>query len=149
MVEFDGPILFCVIARYHGGAYVVFSRRLSNDLKALALEGSFASVIGGGAAAAVVFTRQVAGRVERHPRVKAARAELTAATQDDHRAARERYELVRADVEAVAQAAFAREFDTIYSVARALEVGSLHEVLPADQMRAVLCASLTGADRAG
>jgi acetyl-CoA carboxylase carboxyltransferase component/pyruvate/2-oxoglutarate dehydrogenase complex dihydrolipoamide acyltransferase (E2) component len=149
VVEFDGPILFCVIARYHGGAYVVFSRRLSNDLKALALEGSFASVIGGGAAAAVVFTRQVAERVEGHPRVKAARAELTDAAEDDHRAARERYESVRADVEAVAQATFAREFDTIHSVARALEVGSLHEVLPAEQMRAVLCASLTGADRAG
>ncbi len=149
VVEFDGPILFCVIARYHGGAYVVFSRRLSNDLKALALEGSFASVIGGGAAAAVVFTRQVAERVEAHPRVKAARAELTDASELDHRTARERYESVRADVEAVAQAAFAREFDTIHSVARALEVGSLHEVLPADQMRAVLCASLTGADGRG
>jgi acetyl-CoA carboxylase carboxyltransferase component len=149
VVEFDGPILFCVIARYHGGAYVVFSRRLSNDLKALALEGSFASVIGGGAAAAVVFTRQVAERVDAHPRVKAARAELTDATEDDHRAAREGYESVRADVEAAAQAAFAREFDTIHSVARALEVGSLHEVLPADQMRAVLCASLTGPDGQG
>jgi acetyl-CoA carboxylase carboxyltransferase component len=149
VVEFDGPILFCVIARYHGGAYVVFSRRLSNDLKALALEGSFASVIGGGAAAAVVFTRQVAERVEAHPRVKAARAELAVATEDDHRAARERYESVRADVEAVAQVAFAREFDTIHSVARALEVGSLLEVLPADRLRAELCASLTGADAAG
>jgi acetyl/propionyl-CoA carboxylase alpha subunit/acetyl-CoA carboxylase carboxyltransferase component len=148
VVEFDGPILFCVISRYHGGAYVVFSRRLSNDLKALALEGSFASVIGGGAAAAVVFTRQVAERVEAHPRVKAARAELANAREDDHRAARERYESVRADVEAVEQAAFAREFDTIHSVARALEVGSLHEVLPADQLRAVLCATLTGPDLA-
>jgi acetyl-CoA carboxylase carboxyltransferase component len=148
VVEFDGPILFCVISRYHGGAYVVFSRRLSNDLRAMALEGSFASVIGGGAAAAVVFTRQVAERVEAHPRVREARAELARATEGDHRAARERYEAVRADVEAVAQAAFAREFDTIHSVARALDVGSLHEVLPADRLRATLCASLAGPDHA-
>jgi acetyl/propionyl-CoA carboxylase alpha subunit/acetyl-CoA carboxylase carboxyltransferase component len=145
VVEFDGPILFCVISRYHGGAYVVFSRRLANSLNAMALEGSFASVIGGGAAAAVVFTRQVADRVEVHPRVQAARAALAAAAQDGHRAARETYESVRADVEAMVQAEFAREFDTIHSVARALEVGSLHEVLPASQLRAVLCAKLSGA----
>jgi acetyl-CoA carboxylase carboxyltransferase component len=145
VVEFDGPILFCVISRYHGGAYVVFSRRLSNSLEALALEGSFASVIGGGAAAAVVFTRQVADRVEAHPRVRAARVALADAAQECHRAAREDYESVRADVEAAVQAEFAREFDTIHSVARALEVGSLHEVLPASQLRAVLCAKLTGA----
>jgi acetyl-CoA carboxylase carboxyltransferase component len=148
VVEFDGPILFCVISRYHGGAYVVFSRRLSNDLRAMALEGSFASVIGGGAAAAVVFTRQVAERVEAHPRVRAALAELTLATQGDHRAAQERYEAVRADVEAVAQAAFAREFDAIHSVERALDVGSLHEVLSADRLRAMLCASLASPDQA-
>jgi hypothetical protein len=48
----------------------------------------------------------------------------------------------------VAQAAFAREFDTIHSVARALDVGSLHEVLPADRLRATLCASLAGPDHA-
>ncbi len=146
VVEFEGPIVFCVIGRYHGGAYVVFSRRLSNDLRALALEGSFASVIGGGAAAAVVFTRQVADRVEAHPRVRAARAALAEATKDDHRAARERYESVRADVEASEQAAFGREFDAIHSVARALDVGSLHQVLPAGQLRAVLCSSLAGLD---
>ena len=111
----------------------------------MALEGSFASVIGGGAAAAVVFTRQVAERVESHPRVKAARAALAGAAQDADRAARENYESVRADVEAAVQAEFAREFDMIHSVARALEVGSLHEVLPASHLRAVLCAKLTGA----
>jgi acetyl-CoA carboxylase carboxyltransferase component len=144
VVEFDGPILFCVIGRYHGGAYVVFSRRLSDDLKALALEGSFASVIGGGAAAAVVFTRQVTERAEADPRVRAARAALADAGEDGHRAAREHYEQVRADVEAACQAAFAREFDAVHSVARALEVGSLHEVLPAGRLRATLCARLAG-----
>jgi len=145
VAEFDGPILFCVISRYHGGAYVVFSRRLSDSLNAVALEGSFASVIGGGAAAAVVFTRQVAERVEAHPRVKAARAALAGAAQNGNRGARETYESVRAEVEAAAQAQFAREFDAIHSVARALAVGSLHEVLPASQLRAVLCANLSGA----
>jgi acetyl-CoA carboxylase carboxyltransferase component len=148
VVEFDGPILFCVIGRYHGGAYVVFSRRLSDELKALALEGSFASVIGGGAAAAVVFSRQVSERAEADPRVRAARAALADATEDGNRAAREHYEQVRADVEAATQAEFAREFDAIHSVARALEVGSLHEVLPAARLRATLCARLAGSRHA-
>ena len=31
VVNFDGPILFCVISRYHGGAYVVFSQSLNDD----------------------------------------------------------------------------------------------------------------------
>ena len=29
VVNFDGPILFLVVSRYHGGAYVVFSRALN------------------------------------------------------------------------------------------------------------------------
>ena len=40
IVEFNGPIVFCVIARYHGGAYVVFSKALNESLVALAIEGS-------------------------------------------------------------------------------------------------------------
>ena len=27
VVNFDGPIVFCVVSRYHGGAFVVFSER--------------------------------------------------------------------------------------------------------------------------
>ena len=29
IVNFDGPIVFCVISRYHGGAFVVFSKALN------------------------------------------------------------------------------------------------------------------------
>lgn len=144
VVEFDGPILFCVIARYHGGAYVVFSRRLSGGLETLALEGSFASVIGGGAAAAVVFTRLVAERVNAHPRVRAARGPLAAADAAGRRLAQEHFEAVLADVEAEVQSAFAREFDAVHSVSRALQVGSLHAVLPAHELRSALFARLDG-----
>ncbi len=59
VVNFDGPIVFCVVSRYHGGAFVVFSQRLNDELEAAALEGSHASVIGGAPAAAVVFAREV------------------------------------------------------------------------------------------
>jgi len=142
VVEFEGPIVFCVIARYHGGAYVVFSRRLSGGLEALALQGSYASVIGGGAAAAVVFPRLVAERVSAHPRARAARATLAVATE--RRLAQEHYEAELADVQAEVQSAFAREFDAVHSVSRALHVGSLHAVLPASELRPALCARLDG-----
>jgi acetyl/propionyl-CoA carboxylase alpha subunit/acetyl-CoA carboxylase carboxyltransferase component len=142
VVEFDGPILFCVIARYHGGAYVVFSRRLTNRLEAVALEGSYASVIGGGAAAAVVFTRLVSERVQKDERVKAAKSALAKAKLADRRKAEEDYEAVLADVEAQVQTAVAREFDAVHNVARALEVGSLDALATAYEVRPVLCARL-------
>ena len=34
------PIIFCVISRYHGGAYVVFSQALNDRLTAVAVRGS-------------------------------------------------------------------------------------------------------------
>jgi hypothetical protein len=39
--------VFCVISRYHGGAFVVFSNALNDNMEVLAVEGSFSSVIGG------------------------------------------------------------------------------------------------------
>ncbi len=59
VVNFDGPIVFCVVSRYHGGAFVVFSQKLNPNLETVALEGAHASVIGGAPAAAVVFAREV------------------------------------------------------------------------------------------
>jgi hypothetical protein len=63
VVNFEGPIVFVVVSRYHGGAFVVFSKALNPRMTVLAVEGSFASVIGGAPAAAVVFaTRDGRGR---------------------------------------------------------------------------------------
>ena len=39
VVNFDGPIVFCVISRFHGGAFVVFSRALNENLESSAIEG--------------------------------------------------------------------------------------------------------------
>ena len=44
VVNFDGPIVFCVVSRYHGGAFVVFSKALNPTMTVLAVEGSYASV---------------------------------------------------------------------------------------------------------
>ena len=46
VTNFRGPIVFVVISRYHGGAFVVFSKKLNERLEIAAVEGSYASVIG-------------------------------------------------------------------------------------------------------
>ena len=82
IVNFDGPIVFCVVSRYHGGAFVVFSNALNENMEVLAVEGSFSSVIGGAPAAAVVFTREVNRRTAADPAVRELEAQLAAATDD-------------------------------------------------------------------
>ena len=79
VVNFDGPIAFCVISRFHGGAFVVFSRRLNPQLETVALEGSHASVIGGAPAAAVVFAREVDVRARDDERIASLDERIAAA----------------------------------------------------------------------
>ncbi|HVU03790.1 MAG TPA: carboxyl transferase domain-containing protein, partial [Polyangiaceae bacterium] len=130
VVRFQGKIAFVVVTRYHGGAYVVFSHELNDQMKVAALHGSYASVIGGAAAAAVVFGRDVRKRAAADERVKAARAELEAARDPASRAAK-RSQLNRAleEVTLEKQGVVAAEFDAVHSVERAREVGSLHVIL--------------------
>ncbi|MCA9511573.1 MAG: ATP-grasp domain-containing protein, partial [Myxococcales bacterium] len=87
VVNFEGPILFLVVSRYHGGAYVVFSQELNEGLEASALTGSYASVIGGSAAAAVVFARDVRARASADPRVAETRRRLRQRWSADAQAA--------------------------------------------------------------
>jgi acetyl-CoA carboxylase carboxyltransferase component len=133
VVNFEGPILFLVVSRYHGGAYVVFSRSLNPRLRAAALSGSYASVIGGGPAAAVVFTRDVRARAAADERVREARQGRDASDE-----ARTAYEQILSQVTLEKQAELAEEFDEIHSVERALEVGSLEAIVDPKQMRPYL-----------
>jgi acetyl-CoA carboxylase carboxyltransferase component len=133
VVNFAGPILFLVVSRYHGGAYVVFSRALNPRLRASALEGSYASVIGGGPAAAVVFGRDVRARALADPRVQALGKRASASEEG-----RALYDRTLAEVTLEKQAELAEEFDRIHSVQRAREVGSLEEIVAPARMRAYL-----------
>jgi acetyl-CoA carboxylase carboxyltransferase component len=139
VVNFDGPILFLVVSRYHGGAYVVFSRELNANVRALAVEGSYASVIGGGPAATVVFAREVRARVAKDPRIEALRAQLQDAPSAEQRAA---FDRLRRDVTIEKRAEVAAEFDSIHNVERAKRVGSLEEIIPAHAIRPELIALL-------
>ena len=142
IVNFDGPIVFVVVSRYHGGAFVVFSKALNPRMTVLAIEGSFASVIGGAPAAAVVFARDVDARTAEDERVKEVQARLDAATGADRvRLGAELAEL-RTSVRAEKIGEVATQFDGIHNIHRAVEVGSVDEVISASELRPKIIASL-------
>jgi acetyl-CoA carboxylase carboxyltransferase component len=142
VVNFRGPIVFVVVSRYHGGAFVVFSATLHDNMQVAALEGSAASVIGGAPAAAVVFAREVEKRARRDPRV----VELERALADPARADRADLQRRLADALDAARSEklgeVAVEYDRIHDIERARRVGSVHEILPAARLRPWLTAAL-------
>ena len=135
VVNFRGPIVFVVISRYHGGAFVVFSKALNENLEVVALEGTYASVIGGAPAAAVVFAREVDARTRKDPRVQALQKELDQASDGARAAIRARLADVARSVRSEKLGEVADEFDRIHSVHRALQVGSLDRIIRASELR--------------
>lgn len=135
IVNFAGPIVFCVISRYHGGAFVVFSKALNPNMTVLALEGSYASVIGGAPAAAVVFSGEVDKRTSADPRV--VEAEDALAAEDGPDRARLAVDLaeLRQQVRAEKINEVAAEFDGIHDIHRAVDVGSVDEVVTVAELR--------------
>jgi acetyl-CoA carboxylase carboxyltransferase component len=142
VVNFDGPIVFCVVSRYHGGAFVVFSGTLNDNMEIAAVEGSYASVIGGAPAAAVVFAAEVNKRTAADPRVADLQAGRAEATENgsDADVARLRAELasVRPAVHAEKLGEVADEFDSVHSIERARSVGSVDMIVPARRLRPYL-----------
>jgi acetyl/propionyl-CoA carboxylase alpha subunit/acetyl-CoA carboxylase carboxyltransferase component len=114
--NFDAPIYFIVLSRYHGGAYVVFSKSLNPKLEALALHGSFASVIGGAPAAAVIFGREVKALSQKYGGGAQARSQ--------------------------ALAEVAQRFDQIHDIHRALSVGSIDALVNLEDLREILAEKL-------
>ncbi len=135
IVNFRGPIVFCVISRYHGGAFVVFSKALNQNMTVLALEGSFASVLGGAPAAAVVFSGDVNARTAADPRVRDLEARGAAASGADRAALTAELDELRSSVRAEKIGEVAAEFDRVHSIQRAVEVGSVDAVIDTAQLR--------------
>lgn len=142
VVNFQGPIIFLVIGRYHGGAYVVFSKALNPQITAMALEGSYASVIGGAPAAAVVFPHDVRKRTEADPRVQQLRQQLEEAPDARKPKLREQLESVYSQVYLEKQGEVAREFDAIHTVERAVQQGSLDCIIRAEHLRPAIISIL-------
>ncbi|HSN84172.1 MAG TPA: carboxyl transferase domain-containing protein [Polyangiales bacterium] len=138
VVNFRGPIVFLVVSRYHGGAFVVFSNKLNPSLEVAALEGTYASVIGGAPAAAVVFAGEVHKRTLSDDRVIALQQEIEHATGNQRVALGERLSKVKKVVHSEKLREVAEEFDGVHSVHRALEMGSVHRIIPAVGLRPYL-----------
>jgi acetyl-CoA carboxylase carboxyltransferase component len=138
VVNFDGPIAFCVISRFHGGAFVVFSRALNENLESSALEGAYASVIGGAPAAAVVFTREVDHRTATDPRLAEMDERIEHADDSERQQLRSERDSLWKAVRAQKLGEFAAEFDAIHSIERAVEVGSVERIIPAPALRPYL-----------
>jgi len=143
IVNFRGPIIFCVISRYHGGAFVVFSKALNPRMTVLAIEGSYASVLGGAPAAAVVFAADVTTRTASDPRIRDLETRAAAAAAGADRAAlTASLDELRASVRAEKLSEVAAEFDAVHNIERAVQVGSVDAVIPAAELRPRIIAAL-------
>lgn len=121
VVNFSGPLVVVVIGRFHGGAYVVFSRRLNPRVRMVALEGTRVSVIGGSAAAEVVLRREVDNHLAQDPSGQLTRDEAVRAVAD--------------------------EFDRVHDVHRAQQTGSVEQVIAAAQLRPTVAALVSRKQR--
>jgi acetyl/propionyl-CoA carboxylase alpha subunit/acetyl-CoA carboxylase carboxyltransferase component len=119
VVNFQGAIAFLVVSRYHGGAYVVFSRALNPG--------------------AVVSAREARARASREPRMLA----LGRSVQRDGSAeARAAYDAAFQAVVLEKQTELANEFDAIHTVERAREVESLETLVAPREIRPFLIRQL-------
>jgi len=138
VVNFKGPMVFCVVSRYHGGAYVVFSRALNKNLEVAALEGTYASVIGGAPAAAVVFAGEVEARARKDPRLQELTQAMAKAEGTEKERLRAEWEEIFKVVHSEKLGEMAAEFDHVHSVQRALDVGALNCIIPPATLRPYL-----------
>jgi hypothetical protein len=120
----------------------VFSAPLNASIEVAAVEGSYASVIGGAPAAAVVFTRDVDAKTDADPRVVSLREEIAAATGPEQARLRARFDEVRGEVRTEKLGETAAEFDRIHTIYRARDVGSVHRIVPAAELRPYLVDAL-------
>ena len=142
IVNFDGPIVFVVVSRYHGGAFVVFSKALNDQMTVLAVDGSFASVIGGAPAAAVVFSGEVDKRVAASTPMRELDERIAASTGAERTALVVEQSELRLSTRAAKISEVAAEFDGIHDIHRAVEVGSVDAVIPGERLRPEIIAAI-------
>jgi acetyl-CoA carboxylase carboxyltransferase component len=142
VVNCESPIIFVVIGRYHGGAYVVFSKALNPNITAMAVKGSFASVIGGAPAAAVVFPRKVRQLVATDERLATLESKISNARTSEKPLLLEERNKLHLEVTLEKRGVIAAEFDAIHSVERAIEVGSLDAIIEANTLRPAIIEAL-------
>jgi len=107
----------------------------NQNLVAMAIEGSYASVIGGAPAAAVVFPREVNKRVKQDARIIDLQVKIAKASSETTVKLRQELNDLSQEVMLEKRGEVAVEFDGIHSVQRAVEVGSLDRVIHAKDLR--------------
>jgi acetyl-CoA carboxylase carboxyltransferase component len=138
VVNFEGPIVFCVLSRYHGGTFVVFSQRLNPHLESIALQGAHASVIGGAPAAAVVFAGEVERAAAGDERIRSLDEAISVAVGAERQDLRARRAVQWEAVLAEKRRKFAERFDQVHSIERAVRMGSVKAVIPLASLRRFL-----------
>ncbi len=138
VINFKGPIVFCVISRYHGGAYVVFSRALNENVEVAALEGTYASVIGGAPAAAVVFAGEVEAKAKKDARLQPLNQAIAQAEGAEKGRLRAQWDELFKVIHSEKLGEMAAEFDRVHCVQRALDVGALNYIIPPATLRPYL-----------
>jgi acetyl-CoA carboxylase carboxyltransferase component len=138
VVNFVGPFVFCVISRYHGGAYVVFSRTLNDNMEVAAIEGSYASVIGGTSAATVVLKSEVLARTHADPKIKELERQIAEARGDGIKKLQFDYKMIFETIQMEKQAEVAKEFDEVHDIQRAKQVQSLDRIISPQHLRPYL-----------
>ena len=101
----------------------------------LALEGSYASVIGGAPAAAVVFAGEVERRTASDPGLQALEDRIDSASDAERGRLLLEHAELRAAVRSEKLGELALEFDTVHNIHRAVEVGSVDAVIAASRLR--------------
>ena len=128
--NFKGKLAFLVTTRYHGGAYVVFSRVINDNATVGAVDNTFASVIGGNIATKLIFPRKINAAAEKLLATDASwqlRLQAAKSPQD--------IEKIRRAARDEVEEGFRLEYDGIHTVDKAVAVGAIHEVVPANQIR--------------
>jgi hypothetical protein len=101
----------------------------------LAVEGSYASVIGGAPAAAVVFAGEVDARTAADVRVSSLSERVRDARGAERAALATELAEVRTAVRAEKLGEVAAGFDRVHDIRRAVEVGSVDAVISAQELR--------------
>ncbi len=138
VVNFDGPIVFCILARLHGGASVVFSQQLNPNLETVALAGARASVIGGATAAAVVFAGEVERAAAEDERIHVLDESIAQAEGAERQHLRARRVALWEEVVAEKRRDFAQRFDRVHNIERAVRMGSVTSVVEPGSLRSFL-----------
>ena len=102
-------------------------------------------MIGGAPAAAVVFPRDVIRRANADSRVIELEAEIESAPSSQKSSLRERLVVLKEEIMLEKRGEVAEEFDTIHSVQRAVDVGSLDGVLKPEALRPTIIRELEAA----